>query len=201
MLALGVVVGAGRLGADVGGVITIGAGGAVAVVCCLPGRPSRRALALALCVPAAALAALAAIDLATGGDAHLTRTILDVDSPGAVADVIARRYELALNALLSGLMPLAAAATVALLTLGVRRRRALLAPAAGRPAWSAALAGGLAGAVAGALANDSGPVLLVYGAVVLAAAVAYLQGDPRPPDLRNAAAGTQGRGVAEPVPG
>jgi hypothetical protein len=201
MLALGVVVGAGRLGADVGGVITIGAGGAVAVVCCLPGRPSRRALALALCVPAAALAALAAIDLATGGDAHLTRTILDADSPGAVADVIARRYELALNALLSGLMPLAAAATVALLALGVRRRRALLAPAAGRPAWSAALAGGLAGAVAGALANDSGPVLLVYGAVVLAAAVAYLQGDPRPPDLRNAAAGTQGRGIAEPVPG
>jgi hypothetical protein len=55
--------------------------------------------------------------------------------------------------------------------------------------------------VAGALANDSGAVLLVYGAVVLAAAVAYLQGDPRPPDLRNAAADTQGRGIAEPVPG
>ena len=98
--------------------------------------------------------------------------------------MIARRHELALNTLLSGLMPLAAAATVALLALGVRRRRALLAPAAGRPAWSAALAGSLAGAVAGALANDSGPVLLVYGTVVLAVAVAYLQGDRRPADLR-----------------
>jgi hypothetical protein len=118
-----------------------------------------------------------------------------------VAGAIARRYELAVGTLLSGLMPLATAATVAALAAGVRYRRALLAPAAGRPAWSAALAGGLAGAVAGALANDSGPVLLVYGALALAAAVAYLQGDPRPADVRDAGIRAKGRGVAEPVPG
>ena len=70
--AAAVVIGAGRLGADVGGVITLGAGAAVAVLASLPGGPSRRAIALALLVPVAAVGALLVLDLATGGDAHLT---------------------------------------------------------------------------------------------------------------------------------
>jgi hypothetical protein len=41
----------------------------------------------------------------------------------------------------------------------------------------AALAGGLVAAVAGSLVNDAGPVLLVYGVAVLAAATAYARGN------------------------
>ncbi|MGZ8649936.1 MAG: hypothetical protein ACXW08_15125, partial [Solirubrobacteraceae bacterium] len=73
--------------------------------------------------------------------------------------------------------------------------RALYAPVADRPAWGAALAGGLAGSVAGALANDSGPVLLVIGVIVLAAATAYVRGDPRlaaVPDAEPSAAPVRG---------
>ena len=44
------------------------------------------------------------------------------------------------------------------------------------PAGAAALVGGLVAAVVGALVNDSGPVLLVYGVVVLAFATAYARG-------------------------
>ena len=45
-LALGAIVGSGRLGADVGGVITIGAGGAVAVLFSLPGGITKKAVAI-----------------------------------------------------------------------------------------------------------------------------------------------------------
>jgi hypothetical protein len=175
MAALGVVVGAGRLGADVGGVVTVGVAGAVAVLWCRPGRPSRRAAALAAAVPVAALAALAAIDLATNADTHFSRTILGADSLQDVARTIGHRYELAWDALLRGLMPLATVAAVAAVAWAVRRRRALYAPVAHLPAWRAALAGSLAGAVAGTLSNDSGPVLLVLAVVVLAAVTAYVR--------------------------
>ena len=76
------VLGAGRLGADVGAVITLGAGGAAAVVASLPGGPSRRALALAVIVPLVAVAALIGLDLLIGGGAHLTRTVSSSSGPG-----------------------------------------------------------------------------------------------------------------------
>jgi len=175
MAGLGVVLGAGRLGADVGGVVTVGVGGAVAVLWSGPGRPSRRAIALAAAVPVAALALLAAIDLTTAADTHFSRTILHADSIGDVARTIGHRYELAWDALWRGLMPLATVAAVAAAVWAVRRRRALYAPVAHLPAWRAALAGSLAGAVAGTLSNDSGPVLLVLAVVVLGAVTVYVR--------------------------
>ena len=119
-------------------------GGTGAVLCCRPGRPSRRAIVLAAAVPVAALGLLAAIDIVTGGDSHFTRTMLDADSLGDVARTIVQRYELAWDALLRGLMPLATIAAVAAVVWAVRRRRALYAPVAHLPAWRAALAGSLA---------------------------------------------------------
>ena len=175
MAGLGIVVGAGRLGADVGGVVTVGVAGAVAVLWSRPGRPSARAAALAAAVPAAALALLAAIDLATDADTHFSRTILGADSPADAVRTIGDRYELAWDALLRGLMPLATVVAVAAAVWAVRRRRALYAPVAHLPAWRAALAGSLAGAVAGTLSNDSGPLLLVLAVVVLAAVTAYIR--------------------------
>lgn len=179
LLALGAAIGAGRLGADVGGVITVGGAAAVAVVLLLPGRISRRGVLLALSVPVLALVALAAVDLLSGGDAHFTNTVLRADSAEALVRIVARRYELAWQSLIRGLMPVVTLVAVAAAVYAWRRRDTLYAPVADSPAWRAALVGGFAGSLAGALSNDSGPVLLVIGVFVLAWATAYIQGDPR----------------------
>ena len=179
LLVLGGAIGAGRLGADVGGVITVGGAAAAAVLLALPGRIGRRGVLLALSVPALALVALAAVDLLTDGDAHFTNTVLRADSAQALADTIGRRYELAWQALIRGVMPVITLLAIGAVVLAWRRRAALYAPVAERPAWLIALVAGLAGSTAGALTNDSGPVLLVIGVFVLAWATAYIQGDPR----------------------
>jgi hypothetical protein len=177
-LVAAVFVGAGQLGADVGGVITLGAGISVMAVLMLPGPPSRRLLALAVLAPVLAVAGLAALDLATGGNGHFTRTILEADGAGALWDVVARRYTLAFNILRTGAMPFVAALAVLAVAYAVRYRERIYAPLRGSPAWRAALAGGLAAAIAGTAFNDSGPILLVIGVFVLASVTAYVRGDP-----------------------
>jgi hypothetical protein len=82
--ALALVIGAGRLGADVGGVITVGAGTAAATLLMLEGGVTRRAVAVAVCVPIAALVALAVVDLVTGGNSHFERSILYAGSASSV---------------------------------------------------------------------------------------------------------------------
>jgi hypothetical protein len=163
MTALAAVVGPGRFGADVGGVITIAVAGAVAVAWPLRGRR----VALLAAVPVVALATLAAIDLATGADSHFSRTVLD--EPGTVPSVIGHRYELAWNALLGGVMPLLTVAAIAVAVWAMRQRAML------PPLWRAALAGALAGSVAGALVNDSGPLLFVLGVACLTAGTVYMR--------------------------
>lgn len=179
MLVLGAAIGAGRLGADVGGVITVGGAAAVAVLVLQPRGVTVRAVVLALAVPGLALVALAAVDLVTGGDAHFTNTVLRAEDGDALGRTLLRRYELAWQSLVRGVMPLITLLSVVLVVLAWRRRHTLYAPIADRPGWSAALVGGLAGSTAGALTNDSGPVLLVIGVFVLVWATAYIQGDPR----------------------
>jgi len=174
-----VFVGSGRLGADVGGVITIGAGIAAAVVMMAPGRRSRRTVLLAAAVPVGALVALAALDLATGGNGHFTRTILQADSAGSLWDVVTRRYTLAFNVLKTGAMPFITLLAVLGAAYALRYRERIYAPLAGSPSWQAALVGGLTASVVGALSNDSGPMLLAFGVFVLACATAYVRGDPR----------------------
>lgn len=178
-VALGAAIGAGRLGADVGGVITVGAGTAVAVLFMIPGGLTRGAIALAIAAPAAALAALAAIDVISGGNGHFTRTVLRAEDQDALNDIVVRRYELAFNVLARGLMPFATAIAVLTIVYGLKYRERLYAPLAGDPAWTAAMAGSLAASVAGALFNDSGPLLLLFGAFLLATLTVYIRGDPR----------------------
>lgn len=177
-LLFGAVVGSGRLGADVGGVITVGAGTAVAVLCMLPGGITRRAIALAIAAPAAALAALAVLDLTTGGDSHFTRTVLQADGSQALLDIVQRRYELAFNVFKRGLMPFATLIAVLACVYGVRYRTRIYASVNADPAWQAAMYGGLAASIAGTLFNDSGPMLLLFGTFVLAIVSAYLRGEP-----------------------
>jgi hypothetical protein len=178
-LFLGAVLGSGRLGADVGGVITIGGGAAVAVLLSLPGGITKRAVAIAIVVPVVALVLLAVLDTVTGGNGHFTRTVLHADGEGAIVDIVTRRFELAYNQLARGFMPFATGIALLAIAYAIRFRARLFAPIADRPAWAAMLCGGVASSVVGALANDSGPVLLVIGIAAVAFVVAYLRGDPR----------------------
>jgi hypothetical protein len=177
-IVLGVFVGAAQLGADVGGVITVGSGVAAATLLMLPGRPSRRRMAFAALVPLAALAALAALELATGGNGHFTRTILHADSAGSLWDVVVRRYTLAFNVFQLGAMPLITVVGALAVAYALRYRERIYAPLRDSPAWRAALIGGLTASVVGALTNDSGPLLFVFGVFILACATAYVRGAP-----------------------
>jgi hypothetical protein len=172
---LAIVLGSGRLGADVGGVITVGAGTAVAVALAAPGRLTRRRVAAVLLAPAGAVLVLAALDLATGGDAHFTRTVLRADDRTALGDVIARRYELAFNVLKRPAMLVLTPLALAVIGFALRRRTALLQGIPGGERWGAALAGAAAAGVAGALFNDSGPLLLVFSTFVAGWVLVYLR--------------------------
>jgi hypothetical protein len=178
-LVLGAAIGSGRLGADVGGVITVGAGTAVAAILMLPGRLTVRRVVIACLVPLAALVALAGLDLATGGNSHFTRTVLHAHGENALHDIFVRRYELAYNSLKRGLMPFATAIALLTLAYGFKYRERIFAPLGGSDVWSAALAGSVAAGVAGSLSNDSGPLLLVVSTFAVVATVVYIRGDPR----------------------
>jgi len=172
-------IGAGRLGADVGGVITLGAGAAAAVLAALPGGITRRAVVVAVLVPVLALAALALIDVVTGGDSHLTRSVLDADSPGDVVDIVDRRFDTSWESLKRGTTPLSVGLLAVALGYGVVRRRELFAPLGDDRAFQAGMWGTLAATVVGALANDSGPTIFLIGATALVLAAAYVTGKRR----------------------
>ena len=177
-LVLAAIIGSGRLGADVGGVMTVGTGAAVATLMMLPKRPSKKVIAVAFCVPLLAVGGLALLDLATGGNSHFTRNVLNQGS-GNFLDTILRRLELAFNALFNGRrMPFVVAAGAIAVGFAYRNRAWLYGPVPD-PAWRAALLGGLASAIGGSFFNDSGPLLFVVGAFGLIVATCYIQGDPR----------------------
>jgi hypothetical protein len=177
-LALLFVVGWGRMGADVGGVITIGAGVAVAVLVLAPGRITRRRLLLTAVVPVAALVLLIAIDLVLSGGSHLTRNLLRADDAGELLELVTRRYQLAWRALTTGSRPVLFSAAVLAAVFAWRNREQIYGALPHR-AWTAALFGGLAAGIVGALVNDSGPVLFTNAVVGLVALTAYLLGRPQ----------------------
>ena len=162
---------AGRFGADVGAAIVFPAGAVVSAALVT----GRRSLAwLALAVPILALALLAVIDLVSGGDAHLTRSVLDAGGFGDIADVAERR--LRLSAISFG----RAAATpvfwalLATIAAAVLQRRRVLAWFEDSPALAAAFAGAAAATAIGTLANDSGALLLEVGTAYLLAFGGYV---------------------------
>jgi hypothetical protein len=160
----------GRYGADVGAAIVLPLGAAVAAALSLD-RP--RLARLALLVPLPALALLAAADLLTGSDAHLTRTVLQADSGGDVLAVIGRRLREAGESfgrlLLIAILPFVLAGAL----LAWLRRDLIAAWLRDVPTMRAGLAGALAATLVGTVANDSGALLLEIGAAYLAAFVGY----------------------------
>ena len=177
-LVAAVTIGSGRLGADVGGVITLGAGAAGAVLASLPGGPTRRAVALAVLAPVAALAGLIVLDVVTGGGAHLTRTVLEGEGAGGLLEIVQRRLLISANGLDTVTMAGLTVIGIVCMVWGVRRRADLLRPLKAHPAFVAGLWGALSATVIGALSNDSGPVIFIAGFFGLLLALGYGRGAP-----------------------
>jgi hypothetical protein len=161
----------GRYGADVGAAITLPLGAAVAAAL-LAGRTRLALLAFALPLPALAL--LSAVDLITGANAHLTRTVLDAKSGGDVLAVFGHRLREAGESfgrtiLLAGLPVVIAAAAIVWL-----RRDRLAAWLRGLPAMRAGMLGALAATLVGTVANDSGALLLEVGGIYLLTFIAFV---------------------------
>ena len=162
---------AGRFGADVGAAIVFPLGAAVAAA--TVAARSRRAALLVLAVPVLAVALLALIDLVSGANAHLTRSVLDAGGLDDLGDVAQRRLELSANSFARPIvylfLPLIVAAALAAY-LGRRRIEAWLAP---HPSARAGLIGALAATILGTLANDSGALLLEIGSAYLLVFLGY----------------------------
>jgi hypothetical protein len=165
-LAAAFVFAAGRFGADVGAAIVFPVGAVVAAVA-VAGRGRRAGVLAVIAAPFAVLALLALIDLVSGANAHLTRSVLDAGGLGDLADVAQRRLQLSAHSfgrpVLLAFLPVVVAVVVA----AYLKRNRLRAWLAGRPAMRAGLLGALAATVIGTLANDSGALLLEIGTAYL----------------------------------
>jgi hypothetical protein len=192
LIAAGVI-GSGRLGADVGGVITLGAGAAGAVLASMGGRLTRKRLLVAALVPVAAVLGLVALDLLTAGGAHLTRTVVHGNGPGEIWDIIQRRARISFNGLGNLGVAITCAIGLVCFAIGVRRRDRLYAPLRDYPAFMAGIWGSFSATVVGALSNDSGPVIFALGFLGLLFATGYVWGRPEEPPAGGAGSRTRVR--------
>jgi hypothetical protein len=156
---------AGRFGADVGAAIVFPVGAAVAAAVIAARR--RRSALLIVALPFAVLALLALIDLVSGANAHLTRSVLDAGGLGELGDVAQRRLQLSAHSFSRPIVFVFLPLIVVLAALAVARRDRLRAWLDGRPAIRAGMIGAVAATVVGTLANDSGALLLEIGAAYL----------------------------------
>lgn len=157
----------GRLGADVGAAITFPAGAAAAVIVAL-GLGRRKAL-LVLLAPLAGVVLLLGIDFLTGGDAHLSRSVLGAGGLDDLGDVMQRRIEQSANSFPRYLDSPFFIAAVLAIGAGVVCRERIRRWLTGRPAALAGIAGAAAATLIGTLANDSGALLLMVGTGFIAA--------------------------------
>ncbi len=160
-----VVFAAGRFGADVGAAIVFPVGAATAAAA-IAARQRRTALLVAA-LPFAALALLALVDLLSGADAHLTRSVLDAGGLGELAEVAQRRLRLSARSFARPIVFVFLPLIAALAALAVVRRDRLRAWLEDLPAMRAGLIGAAAATVVGTLANDSGALLLEIGSAYL----------------------------------
>jgi hypothetical protein len=165
-LLAALVFSAGRFGADVGAAIVFPVGAVVAAMA-VAGRGRRPVLLAVVAAPVAVLALLALVDLLSGANAHLTRSVLDAGGFGDLADVAQRRLQLSVRSfarpVLAAFLPVVLAAA----GLAYLKRGRLQSWLEGSPALRAGLLGGLAATVVGTLANDSGALVLEIGTAYL----------------------------------
>ncbi len=169
------VVAWGKLGANVGGIVTVGGATAVATLM-LAGRFTAPRVALAAVALVGGLAVVSLLDLSFGGGAHYTRAVLHAHSLSALLSTLGRRLTEAWDALFTGEVLVAVIVCLAAIGLGRHQRAKILAAAGAADGWRAALGGGLGGALMGSIANDSGPRILLVGTFALGCVIAYLWG-------------------------
>jgi hypothetical protein len=184
-----VVFGAGHFGADVGAAIVLPVGAAVSAAA-LPAQSFEafarysahnrsksagrlRVAAALIAAPVAALVLLAFIDLVSGGNSHLTRSVIDAGGPSDLADVVERRLRLSAHDFAQA----AGHPLFWLVVVGIgvavsqwRRIDAWLRPA---PIARAGLIGASTAVAVGVLVNDSGASFLVLGSLALGAFLAF----------------------------
>ena len=165
-LLAAVVFAAGRFGADVGAAIVFPVGAAVAAVA-IAGRGRRPLVLAAIAAPVAVLGLLALVDLLSGANAHLTRSVLDAGGFGDLADVAQRRLQLSVRSFGRPVLLVFLPVVLGLGLLAYLRRDRLRAWLRDAAALRAGLLGALAATVIGTLANDSGALLLEIGAAYL----------------------------------
>ncbi|HEX6229584.1 MAG TPA: hypothetical protein VFZ41_09020 [Solirubrobacterales bacterium] len=166
-LAFGFVFAFGRFGADVGAAIVLPFGAAVAAAV-IAGR-SHRTVLLVAAIPFLALALLALLDLVSGANAHLTRSVLDAGGLEAAGEVAERRLQLSAHSFARPIIFVFMPMVVVAALLAVLGRRRIAGWLAGRPAMRAGLLGALAAILIGAIANDSGALMIEIGAAYLLA--------------------------------
>jgi hypothetical protein len=119
-------------------------------------------------VPVLALATLAAADLVLGGDAHLSRSVLEAGGLEEVGEVAERRLRLSASSFAdragSPLLLLAVAAIAA----GIGFRHKVASWFDGRRAAWAGFLGAAAAVAVGTVVNDSGALLLIIGTAYVA---------------------------------
>lgn len=157
---------AGRFGADVGAAIVFPVGAVVAAVV-IAGRGRRTAVLAVVAVPVAVLALLALIDLASGANAHLTRSVLDAGGFGDLGDVAQRRLQLSAHSFGRPVLLAFLPVVLAIAAAAYLQRGTLRAWLVGKPAMRAGLLGAVAATAIGTLANDSGALLLEIGVAYL----------------------------------
>ncbi len=182
-VALALYLGAGRIGADVGGVIFAAAAfGAAALYVARLKITVLRALAI-VAVPVLGLIAIGLLDAVSSGESHLTRTVFEAQGPGELITVVERRFRASVEGARNGGVWVGVLISLGLLAWGwVKRERVFARLTEGgasademRP-MRAGFVGGLAGTVVGALANDSGPAILLIGTIYLGMCVLYVRG-------------------------
>ena len=164
----------GRFGADVGAAIVLPVGAAAAVAAL---GAARRTVVLVVAAPIAALAALAVLDLALGGDSHLTRSVLDAGGLHQLGDVAERRLRLSAHSFGRAVDAPLLWIAVAAITAGLYYRDRILAWLAPTPALRAGFLAAALATVVATVANDSGALLLEVGSIylLLFAAFAWTQ--------------------------
>ena len=159
----------GRFGADVGAAIDLPVGAALAAAICVGVRRSR-ALLIAL-LPIVMVALLAVADLVTGGDSHLTRSVLQAGGLHDLGDVAERRLRLSAMSFSRYAERLDFWIAVVLAAGAVARRDRIAGWFEDAPLAWAGVVGAVAATVVGTLANDSGALLFMIGAAFIASAV------------------------------
>ena len=168
---------AGRFGADVGAAIVLSLGAAVAAAAI--GARNRSTGLLVAAIPFVALAFLALVDLISGANAHLTRSVLDAGGLGDLGDVVQRRLQLSAHSFSRSVVLIFLPLIAVIAVLALVRRDRLRAWLRDYPAVRAGLLGALAATAVGTLANDSGALLLEIGTAYLLVFVGFAWAEAR----------------------